>query len=82
MHCIPSDGQRKRKGVYARSFWRCGTTLSFFIILNQGSMADKSFFCPKIPWGWQSRSVQITVSPNIDQSGAVVVFTSAFSSEV
>ena len=39
------------------------------------------FFCPKIRRGCKSRSGQITVSPNIDQSGAVVVFTSAFCGE-
>ena len=40
------------------------------------------FFCPKLLWGSWPRSDQNIFSPKTDQSGAVVVFTSAFCSKV
>ena len=32
MHWIPSQVSKKKKRTHARSFWRCGTTLSFLSV--------------------------------------------------
>ena len=40
MHCIPSQVSKKKERAHERSFWRCGTTLSFLSLIHTGSFGS------------------------------------------
>ena len=48
VHCIQSQVSKKKKKVHTRSFWRCGTTLSFLSLIHARSFGSLGS-CKKDP---------------------------------